>query len=170
MFTPFRLSLGLFALTAALLVSGAILPEEAPKLDSVLPLSLEDGSYFFSRTVEMSYGDAVEKVREELNKEGFGVITEIDVKASMKDKLNVEFPPYIILGACNPPFAYKALTTEDWIGVLMPCNVVVRIDEDGNVLVGAMDPAIMAGATGNPELEELGEKLRQKLIIVLEAL
>lgn len=170
MFANFRFFLGLFACAVALLGSSTGSAEEHPGLDTAFPLGFEDGGYFFSVTVELSYDEAVAKVRDELKKEGFGILTEIDVKATLKEKLDLDFPPYIILGACNPPFAHQALTTEDWIGVLMPCNVVVRVDDDGNVLVGAMDPAMMARATGNSELEELGMAVRQKMINVLAAL
>ena len=170
MLTPRYTLLGLFTLVTAMLASSSVLAQHVVGANNGLPVAFVDGGYFFSRTVDISYDDAVAKVREELNLEGFGVITEIDVRATMKKKLDVEYPPYIILGACNPPFAHEALTTEEWIGTLMPCNVVVRVDEDGNVLVGAMDPAVMASATGNPELEELGSALRQKMIKALSAL
>jgi uncharacterized protein (DUF302 family) len=97
-------------------------------------------SYHFSTTVDMSFEDAVSKVTEELGKEGFGVLTEIDVKATLRKKLGVEFRNYKILGACNPPFAHRALTIEDKIGVLLPCNVVVQELESGRIEISAVDP------------------------------
>ena len=92
-------------------------------------------SYYFSKILEMDIGDAVEHVTEALKKEGFGVLTEIDVKATLKNKLDVDFRDYRILGACNPPFAYQALQSEDKIGTMLPCNVVVQEREDGKVEV-----------------------------------
>ena len=138
MFIHSRFVLGFFACAVALLAAGTVSAEDAPGLDSGLPLVIEDGGYFFSRTVDMPYDEAVARVREDLEKEGFGILTEIDVKATLKNKPDVDFPPYIILGACNPPFALKAPETDDWIGGLMPCNAVARVPADGQVRCCAM--------------------------------
>ena len=95
--------------------------------------------YYFNKIVEMTFEETIDKVTEELKKEGFGVLTEIDVKAALKKKINVDFRKYQILGACNPSFAYKALLAEDKIGTMLPCNVIVQEREDGKVEVAAID-------------------------------
>ena len=109
-------------------------------------------SYYFSKTMEMSFDQAVARVTEELKKEGFGILTQIDVKDKMKEKLNVDFRNYIILGACNPPFAYKALQAEDKIGTMLPCNVIVQENAEGNVEVAAIYPIASMQAIQNPKL------------------
>lgn len=99
-------------------------------------------SYYFSKALEISFDEAVAKVTEELKQEGFGVLTEIDVKQTLKKKLDVDFRKYKILGACNPPFAYQALQLEDKIGVMLPCNVVVQENDEGSVEISAVDPIV----------------------------
>jgi uncharacterized protein (DUF302 family) len=96
--------------------------------------------YYFSKIISLSFDDAIEKVMAELKKEGFGVLTDIDVKQTLKKKLDVDFKKYRILGACNPPFAYKALQVEDKIGTMLPCNVIVQEIDEGHVEVAAIDP------------------------------
>jgi uncharacterized protein (DUF302 family) len=126
--------------------------------------------YGIGTTVELSYEDAVARTREELAKEGFGILTEIDVKATLKTKLDVEFRPYVILGACNPPLAYKALTAERDIGLLLPCNVIVyAADESGKSVVAAMDPVEALQLTGNDAVRPIAEDVRSRLQRVLEA-
>ena len=97
-------------------------------------------AYYFTKKVDLSFDETVTKVTEELKKRGFGVLTEIDVQTTLKKKLDVDFRPYRILGACNPPFAYKALLAEDKIGTMLPCNVVVQELEGGQIEVAAVDP------------------------------
>ena len=116
--------------------------------------------YHISKKVACPFDQALEKVASELRTEGFGVLTEIDVKATMKKKLGVDFRNYRILGACNPGFAHRALVSEDKIGVLLPCNVVVQEHEDGTVEVSAMAPEGMMQAVGNPALNELATKVQ----------
>lgn len=126
--------------------------------------------YGLGVTVQLPYERAVERTREALAAEGFGVLTEIDVKATMKKKLDVEFRPYVILGACNPPLAHKALSAERDVGLLLPCNVVVYAgDEAGTSVVAALDPAPMMEITGNAALEPVAAEARARLVRALEA-
>jgi uncharacterized protein (DUF302 family) len=126
--------------------------------------------YGIGVTVRMPYADAVARIREELLREGFGVLTEIDVKATLKKKLDVEFRPYIILGACNPPLAHKALGTERDIGLLLPCNVIVyQGDDPGTSVVAAMDPVPTLAMAGIAALAPLATEVRGRLERALEA-
>ncbi len=118
--------------------------------------------YNHKKQVNLGYEAAVQKVRDELKKEGFGVLTEIDVKATLKNKLNVDFDKYIILGACNPPFAYEALKAERDIGLLMPCNVIVY-EEGGKTSVAAVKPTMTMTLVGNPKLEKIAREVEGKL-------
>ncbi len=118
--------------------------------------------YGISKVVDLSYEEAVNKVTEELKKEGFGVLTTIDVKETLKKKLNVDFDKYIILGACNPPYAYKALQAEYELGLILPCNVIVY-EKDGKVTVSAFDPVVMSQMIDNPKLKEIAVEVREKL-------
>ena len=127
-------------------------------------------SYYINRVLHVSFDSAVERVKEALKNEGFGVLTEIDVKETLKKKLDVEFPRYRILGACNPPFAYEALKAEDKIGVLLPCNVIVRETQGSDVEVAAIDPLVSMQAVGNPRLKETAAKVQAKLKSVIAAL
>lgn len=130
--------------------------------------------YGFSTTVGLPYDEAVARVREELAEEGFGVLTEIDVRATMKNKLDVDFRPYVILGACNPPLAHRALSAEPDIGVLLPCNVVVyAAAETGKSTITAMDPEAALALADNdalaPLAREVKDRLRRALTRVAEA-
>jgi len=116
------------------------------------------------------FRDMDAKVREELKKEGFGVITEIDIKKTLKEKIDVDFRNYTILGACNPAFAYKALQAEDKIGILLPCNVVIQETKNGEIEVLAFDPASVMMNMDSPELDNLSTEVREKLTRVLENL
>lgn len=124
--------------------------------------------YYFTKIVTLDFNSAIEKVTEELKNEGFGVLTEIDVKATMKKKLDVDFRNYKILGACNPPFAYKALSEEDKIGTMLPCNVVVQEHESGKVEVTAIDPLASMQAIQNPGLAPIALEIQDKLRKVIE--
>ena len=127
--------------------------------------------YGISTSVPLSYEQAVARTKEELAKEGFGVLSEIDVSATLQKKLNVDFRPYIILGACNPPLAHRALTAEQDIGLLLPCNVVVyAADEEGRSVVAAMDPVAALGLTGNRSIEPVAQDVKQRLQRALTAL
>lgn len=126
--------------------------------------------YGMSTTVPLEYGVAVERARTALAAEGFGILAEIDVAATLKNKLNVDFRPYVILGACNPPLAHRALMAERDIGLLLPCNVVVyAADEPGHSVVAAMDPVQALQLTGNPNIGAIAEEVRARLRRVLEA-
>jgi uncharacterized protein (DUF302 family) len=127
-------------------------------------------SYYFSKTLKVSFDEAIAKVNEALKKDGFGVLTEIDVKETLKKKLNVDFRKYRILGACNPPFAYKALQAEDKIGLMLPCNVIVQKLPGGKVEVAAIDPVASMAAIDNPKLRDVGEQVRAKLKAVIDNL
>lgn len=125
-------------------------------------------SYCFSKTVDSSFDQAIEKVTEELKKEGFGVLTEIDVKATLKKKLDVDFRQYKILGACNPQFAHQALLAEDKIGSMLPCNVIVQ-ERDGNKIeITAIDPVASMMAVKNDTLGNVAGQVREKLKRVIE--
>lgn len=126
--------------------------------------------YAFGKTVELSYGEAEKRVREELLKEGFGILTEIDVRQKFKEKLEKDFRDYIILGACNPAMAYEAFGRELNIGTLLPCNVVVYGTDDGKTAVMIMDPVAALSVIGNPELTELAGRVKEKMERVLSAL
>jgi uncharacterized protein (DUF302 family) len=129
-----------------------------------------DVSYGFGKAVRLSFDAALLRVTEELQKEGFGVLTEIDVKATMKKKLNADMAPYRILGACNPQLAHRALSVEPQIGLLLPCNVVIRQDEAGKVYVDFMDPNSVLGLVKRPEVKQLAAEVEQRLRRVMAAL
>lgn len=125
-------------------------------------------SYGFSRTVPLTYDDAVTRITEELKKEGFGVLTTIDVRETLRRKLDVEFPKYVILGACNPPFAHKALLAEEQIGLLLPCNVIVYEKGDASV-IAVFDPMVMTTVVENSALTPVALEVRQRLERALAA-
>ncbi len=127
-------------------------------------------SYYFSKILSVGFDDAVQRVTEALAKEGFGILTQIDVKNTLEKKLGVEFRNYRILGACNPPLAYEALQLEDKIGTMLPCNVVVQELEKGRSEIAAIDPVASMMAIDNPRLRAAAEKVREKLRTVVDAL
>lgn len=119
--------------------------------------------YYFSKTINDSFENAIQKVTESLKSEGFGILTEIDLKATFKKKLDIDFYNYTILGACNPPFAYKALQAEDKIGTMLPCNVIVQEKVAGQIEVSAVDPAASMQAVENEKLAEIAAEIRDRL-------
>jgi uncharacterized protein (DUF302 family) len=125
-------------------------------------------SYYFSKTIDLPFDDAVQKATEELKKEGFGVLTEIDVQATLEKKLDVEFRSYKILGACNPTFAYQALQSERMVGTMLPCNVIVQEAENGKTEIAAIDPVASMQAVQNPNLGEIAGTVRSKLKSVID--
>jgi uncharacterized protein (DUF302 family) len=127
-------------------------------------------SYYLSKTLQTPFDEAVEKVTEALKKEGFGVLTEIDMQATMKKKLDVDIQKYKILGACNPPLAYQAIQAEDKIGLMLPCNVIVQEVAGGGTEVAAIDPVASMQAVDNPQLGEVGKQVQGKLKRVIESL
>lgn len=124
--------------------------------------------YGFSKTIDMPYEQAIEKVTAELKKEGFGVLTFIDVKETLKQKINVDFKKYAILGACNPPIAHKALQTEEDLGLLLPCNVIVY-EKDDKTRVSIFDPMVMTWIIQNDQIKPIATEVREKLQKVLAA-
>lgn len=127
-------------------------------------------SYHYSKTCNVSFEDAISKVTENLKQEGFGILTEIDVKETLKKKLDVDFRRYKILGACNPQLAYQALQAEDKIGIMLPCNVVVQERDGGKVEVSAVDPVASMMAIQNPKLGAIAAQVQAKLKKVIENL
>lgn len=129
-----------------------------------------DIKFGFGKYVDLDFDQAIETVTEELGKEGFGVLTEIDVQATLKKKLGEDMRPYRILGACNPPLAHQAVTAVPEIGLLLPCNVLVREDDNGKVHVSFMDPGSVLGLVDNPDVEPLAGQVKERLERVLAAL
>jgi uncharacterized protein (DUF302 family) len=127
-------------------------------------------SYYISRTIESDFDKAVAEVIDALKDEGFGVLTDIDVAATMKQKLGIDFRRYRILGACNPPLAYKALSAEDKVGVMLPCNVIVHEAGAGKIEVAAIDPRAAMERVGNPALTDLANEVADKLTRVISAI
>jgi len=125
--------------------------------------------YGFSKTTDYSFEQAIEKVTEELKKEGFGVLTTINVKDTLKKKINVDFKNYTILGACNPPFAHQVLQAEEEIGLLLPCNVIVY-EKDDKTVISIFDPMIMTEVIDNPKVKPVAEEVKKKLEKVFQAL
>jgi uncharacterized protein (DUF302 family) len=128
------------------------------------------GTYYYSRTLSLPMEEAEGRVTEALAEEGFGVLTKIDVKATLKQKLDVDFRPYTILGACNPAFAHQALELEDKIGTMLPCNVVVQAAGEGRVEVAAVDPVASMSAVENEQLTPVAEEVRERLRRVIDSL
>ncbi len=126
--------------------------------------------YYFNKTIDGDFDEVIKNVTEALKKEGFGVLTEIDIKSTLKKKLDVDFYNYRILGACNPPFAYKALQAEDKIGTMLPCNVIVQEKEANNIEVSAVDPLASMQAVKNDSLGQVAGEVREKLNRVIESL
>ena len=129
----------------------------------------QPSKYGFSKSLDLTYEEAIEKTRAALKQEGFGVLTEIDLKEKLKDKLDVDFRRYMILGACNPQLAYETLQQEIDIGLLLPCNVIVY-ENDGRTVVSAVDAAKMLSVVGNPKLESTADKVNEKLRRVIDSL
>ena len=127
-------------------------------------------NYYFNTRVAGNFGDVVQKTTEALKKEGFGVLTDIDVTSTLKKKLGVDFKKYRILGACNPPFAFKALQAEDKIGTMLPCNVIVQEIDNGKIEVAAIDPIASMQAIKNPDLHDIADQVQKKLKKVIDSL
>lgn len=125
--------------------------------------------YGMTVRVEAAFADAVERTRSALQDQGFGVLTEIDVQATLQEKLGEQVEPYLILGACNPPLAHRALEADRQVGLLLPCNVVVRADGEG-ALVEALDPHVMSRVAGHDRLDAVADEARERLQAALETL
>lgn len=127
-------------------------------------------NYGISKTVNMEYQEAIEKVTERLQEQGFGILTTIDVKETLKKKLDIDFPRYIILGACNPTFAHKALEAEIEIGLLLPCNVIVYENKEKKIVISAIDPEAMISISDNVTLKGIAKEIRSKIEAVIISL
>jgi uncharacterized protein (DUF302 family) len=127
-------------------------------------------NYYFNKTIKGSFEEVIDKVTKGLKEEGFGILTEIDVTATLKEKLDVDFKKYRILGACNPPYAYQALQAEDKIGVMLPCNVIVQEIADGNIEVAAVNPLASMQAVENEKLNKVAEEITVKLEKIIKEL
>jgi uncharacterized protein (DUF302 family) len=127
-------------------------------------------SYYFNKKIKSNFEDVILKVTDALKKEGFGVLTDIDVTATLKKKLGVDFKKYRILGACNPPFAFKALQAEDKIGTMLPCNVIVQEVADSRIEVAAVDPIASMQVIKNPDLRDIADQVQKKLKKVIDSL
>lgn len=125
--------------------------------------------YSYKKQVELSFEEAVEKTKQEMKKEGFGVLTGIDVKITLKKKLDVDYENYVIIGACNPSFAYKALQAEKEIGLMLPCNLIVY-EQEGSVFVSTILPTVAMGMIDNPELRKIAEEVEIKLKKVIDSI
>ena len=126
--------------------------------------------YYYSKVIDVTFEEAITKVKEELKNQGFGVLTEIDVRETLKKKLDVDFRKYKILGACNPQFAYQALQKEDKIGLMLPCNVILQEHTEGKVEVSVIDPIASMQAIENPDLLGVAEQVQAKLKSVIDSL
>jgi uncharacterized protein (DUF302 family) len=144
--------------------------ETVMSVSTAANLEADAPRYGIFRRVDLTYEQAVEKVTETLKGQGFGILTEIDVKKTLKQKLDKDFTKYVILGACNPPMAYKALTEEVDIGLLLPCNVTVYEDkQSGKTVVSAIDPEIMVEVTGREDLKDFAAQVKTMLVAALDA-
>ena len=132
-------------------------------------MTLRHHNYGYQRIVDHSYEEAVGRVTESLKKEGFGILTEIDVKAALKKKIGADVNKYIILGACNPPFAHQALQAEEEIGLLLPCNVIVYSNQEGKTVISAMDPEAVLKLVDNPKIVPVAKEVTARLTRALEA-
>lgn len=127
-------------------------------------------TYYYNKTVRAEFDEAVSRVTQALKDEGFGILTDVDVSSTLKKKLEVDFPPYRILGACNPTMAHRALQLENKIGTMLPCNVIVRQRAEGGVEVAAVDPVASMQAIDNPNLKKVAESVRGLLVRAIESL
>ncbi len=124
---------------------------------------MKETNYGISKVVNLGFEEAIEKVQEELKKEGFGVLADLDFKAILKKKLDVDFKPYRVLAACNPPNAYKALQAEEQLGLLLPCNVIVFVNDNNETVISAIDPVVGMNAVDNDTVREVAETIQSKL-------
>jgi uncharacterized protein (DUF302 family) len=141
-----------------------------PTMTTATSLAPPTEGFGIRKVLDRSFAEALERVPEALRAEGFGILTEIDVRGTLREKLGIDFRPYRILGACNPPLAHRALQAELEVGLMLPCNVVVYEADDGRAVVIAIDPMQTVAARGNPEIRKVAETVREKLRRALEAL
>jgi uncharacterized protein (DUF302 family) len=155
-----KLTIGLILLI--LLMAGTIISQAEEDTSGIVRTALG-----FSKTVDMPFEQALEQVKTELKKEGFGILTEVDVKKTMKNKLDIDYRPYHILGACNPPLAHKALQAEEQIGLMLPCKFIVYMNSNDQTVIAAVDPATMMADIENEQLAEVARTVQEKFTSVL---
>jgi uncharacterized protein (DUF302 family) len=131
---------------------------------------MQQTGYALSRKLDMGFEEAESRIREKLKEQGFGILTEINMQKTLKERLNVDFRRYKILGACNPPFAHQALSLETEIGLMMPCNIIIYVGDDGKTVVSAIDPVSAMGVVENDKLKETAAQVRDKLMAALMAM
>ena len=152
------------------LVNSEISMEEYEEQKRNIKSKIKPMKYYFNKTIKGTFEEVIEKVTEGLKEEGFGILTEIDVTATLRKKLDVDFKKYRILGACNPPYAHKALLAEDKIGTMLPCNVIVQEIEEGLIEIAAVNPMASMQAVNNKQLMEIADEITAKLKNVIEKL
>ena len=160
----------LFGLMAIILLIPALGLGQTQQTDYMKSTELQKTEIGFTLVIDLTFEEALAKVKSELKKEGFGILTEVDVKATMKKKLDIDFRPYQILGACNPPLAHQALQAEPQIGLMLPCKFIVYVDEDEKTVVSAVDPVKMMQGVENEELSKVAKNVQEKFIKVLASL
>ena len=160
----------IFSLIVIILSIPVVVFSQTEQADFKKSPELQKSKIGFTLIVDLTFDEALAKVKAELKKEGFGILTEVDVQATLKKKLNEDVKPYQILGACNPPLAHKAIQAEPEIGLMLPCKFIVYVNEDDKTVISAVDPVKMMAGIENDELAEVAKTVQKKFINVLAAL
>jgi len=160
----------IFSVVMLLVIFSSLSLVHSQEMDKKVDQAIVETSLGFSKIVDLEFDQALQKVKAELKKEGFGILTEVDVKATMKKKLDIDYRPYHILGACNPPLAHKSIQAEPQIGLLLPCKLIVYVNEDDKTVVAAVDPAKMMQGVENEDLSKVARIVQEKFRKVLKEL
>jgi uncharacterized protein (DUF302 family) len=160
----------IFSVMLLLVIFSSLSLVYSQEMDKKVDPAIIETSLGFSKIVDLQFDQALQKVKDELKKEGFGILTEVDVKATMKKKLDIDYRPYHILGACNPPMAHESIQAEPQIGLMLPCKLIVYVDEAGKTIVAAVDPVRMMAGVENAELSKVAQIVQEKFKKVLSAL